>query len=189
MEKQFITPQDILTMSFELAAMVYESGYRPSHIIGVWRGGAPIAVAVHEGLLRLGCPAQHFVIQVASYGGGTESMGQVSSFGVEAVAAQLTAEDKLLIVDDIYDTGLSMMAILSAMKKHCAAALPREIKIATACYKPSRNQTRHMPDYYVNETDKWTVFPHELIGCSDAELQEHKALPERFLTALKGLDL
>ena len=38
MDKLFIQPAELLEDSFKLAWQVYESGYRPNYIIGVWRG-------------------------------------------------------------------------------------------------------------------------------------------------------
>ena len=48
MEKKFITAQELLEDSFRLAAKVYEDGFRPQFIVGIWRGGAPIGIAVQE---------------------------------------------------------------------------------------------------------------------------------------------
>ena len=45
MDKLFIQADELLRDSFKLAWQVYESGYRPNYIIGVWRGGAPIGIA------------------------------------------------------------------------------------------------------------------------------------------------
>ena len=42
MNKKFITAQDLLEDSFRLAAQVFEDGFRPQFIIGIWRGGAPV---------------------------------------------------------------------------------------------------------------------------------------------------
>ena len=50
MEKHYIGATELLEDSFKLAWEVYESGYRPNYIVGVWRGGAPIGIAVHEQL-------------------------------------------------------------------------------------------------------------------------------------------
>ena len=46
MDKLFIKSEDLLKDSFQLAWNVYKSGYAPNYIIGVWRGGAPIGIAV-----------------------------------------------------------------------------------------------------------------------------------------------
>jgi len=185
-KKIFVTPQDLLLSAFELAVMIYESGYHPTHIIGVWRGGAPIAIAVHEALCKLGLEAQHSVIQAASYGASAQTSGSVELRGIEAVGGRLHSADKLLIVDDIFDTGLSMAAILKALTVQCGTALPRIIKTAMPYYKPARNQTQSVPDYYCYETDQWVVFPHELMGLSEAELKTQKALPEHFLKLLSS---
>ena len=48
MDKLFIQADELLSDSFKLAWKVYESGYRPNYIIGVWRGGAPIGIAVRS---------------------------------------------------------------------------------------------------------------------------------------------
>ena len=48
MDKLFIKSEDLLKDSFQLAWNVYKSGYAPNYIIGVWRGGAPIGIAVQE---------------------------------------------------------------------------------------------------------------------------------------------
>ena len=54
MEKHYIQAQQLLEDSFSLAWQVFESGYRPNYIVGVWRGGAPIGIAVQEFLDVLG---------------------------------------------------------------------------------------------------------------------------------------
>ena len=47
-DKCYITAQQLLEDSFRVAAQVYEDGFRPDFIIGIWRGGAPIGIAVQE---------------------------------------------------------------------------------------------------------------------------------------------
>ena len=54
MEKLFISSNQLLEDSFKLAWKVYESGFRPNYIVGVWRGGAPVGIAVQELLHVLG---------------------------------------------------------------------------------------------------------------------------------------
>ena len=45
-EKLFIDAQQLLEGSFELGRKVIKDGFEPDLIIGVWRGGAPIAIAL-----------------------------------------------------------------------------------------------------------------------------------------------
>ena len=48
MDKVFISAQELLVDSFKLAHQIYTSGFRPQFIVGVWRGGAPVGIAVQE---------------------------------------------------------------------------------------------------------------------------------------------
>jgi uncharacterized protein len=47
-------------------------------------------------------------------------------------------------------------------------------------YKSSRNQSELVPDYYILDTDKWLVFPHELVGLTREEILEHKPVGPSF---------
>ena len=49
------------------------------------------------------------------------------------------------------------------------------MKIATLYYKPDNNLTLMEPDYYLYETSKWLVFPHELVGLSLDEIIKNKS--------------
>ena len=65
MEKLFIDSNQLLKDSFKIAWNVYESGFRPNYIVGVWRGGAPIGIAVQELLDVLGVKSDHIAIRCA----------------------------------------------------------------------------------------------------------------------------
>jgi hypothetical protein len=80
----------------------------------------------------------------------------------------------LLLVDDVFDSGNSLQAVLDTLALKSRKNLPHDIRIATVYYKPGNNQTSLTPDFYVHETDRWLVFPHELDGLSSEEICEHK---------------
>ena len=44
----YITAQQLLEDSFRLGANIYQSGFRPDFIVGIWRGGTPVGIAVQE---------------------------------------------------------------------------------------------------------------------------------------------
>ena len=67
MEKTFLKAEDLLRDSYELGLRILESGYRPTFIVGVWRGGTPVAIAVQEVLELCNCPTNHFAIRTSSY--------------------------------------------------------------------------------------------------------------------------
>ena len=46
MDKTFVSAESLLRDSLELGRMVVQSGYRPTFLVGMWRGGAPIGIAV-----------------------------------------------------------------------------------------------------------------------------------------------
>ena len=173
MDKLFIQSEELLKDSFNLAWQVYESGYRPNYIIGVWRGGAPIGIAVQEFLDVLGVPSDHIAIRTSHYKGIDERESQVQVYGLNYVIKQVESEDSLLIVDDVHDTGISIQKIILDLQTACKKNTP-EIKVATPYFKPMKNKTDRKPDFYLHETEKWLVFPHELEGLSMDEIIEFK---------------
>jgi hypoxanthine phosphoribosyltransferase len=173
MDKLFIQSEELLKDSFNLAWQVYESGYRPNYIIGVWRGGAPIGIAVQEFLDVLGVPSDHIAIRTSHYKGIDERDSQVQVYGLNYIIKQVESEDSLLIVDDVHDTGISIQKIILDLQTACKKNTP-EIKVATPYFKPKKNKTDRKPDFYIHETEKWLVFPHELEGLSMNEIIEFK---------------
>ena len=173
MKKTFIQADQLLEDSFKLAWNVYESGFRPNYIVGVWRGGAPIGIAVQEFLEVLGVSSDHIAIRTSHYSGIDIHNSNVKVYGLNYVIRQLESEDSLLIVDDVHDTGLSIQQIVSDLKAACKKNTP-DIKVATPYFKPTKNKTERKPDFYLHETDEWLVFPHELDGLTIDEIKENK---------------
>ena len=48
------------------------------------------------------------------------------------------------------------------------------IKVATFFYEPKNNKTSKIPNYYIEETIEWIVFPHELEDIMDEEIFKSK---------------
>ena len=65
MDKLYIKSEDLLRDSFKLAWNVYESGFVPNYIVGVWRGGAPIGIAVQEFLSVCGVKCDQVAIRTS----------------------------------------------------------------------------------------------------------------------------
>jgi Predicted phosphoribosyltransferases len=173
MDKLFIKSEDLLKDSFKLAWNVYKSGFQPSYIVGVWRGGAPIGIAVQEFLSYLGIKSDHVAIRTSYYSGINKKKDSVQVYGLNYVIRQLESEDSLLIVDDVHDTGHSIKQIISDIRFACKKNTP-DIKVATPYFKPTKNQTKNKPDFYLHETDDWLVFPHELDGLTIEEIKKNK---------------
>jgi len=174
MDKHFITAESLLRDSFVLARQIFDSGFRPDFIVGVWRGGAPVGIAVQDFLEFKGLSSDHIAIRTSSYTGINQQDKQVRVHGLQYVIDNADSEHRLLIVDDVFDSGRSIRAILEELSIKCRRNLPETIRIACPWYKPTKNITSLTPDYYVHETDQWLVFPHELNGLTTEEIQQGK---------------
>ncbi|MDH3713492.1 MAG: phosphoribosyltransferase family protein [Gammaproteobacteria bacterium] len=173
-DKQYISAQQLLEDSFRLGAQILNSGFRPNFIVGVWRGGSPVGIAVQELLYYFGVQSDHISIRTSSYTGIGERTAHVRVHGLSYMIRNVNAEDALLIVDDVYDSGLSIEAIIETIHLKARRNAPQDIRVATAYFKPGNNRTEREPDYYVHNTDNWLVFPHELDGLSIEEIVENK---------------
>ncbi len=184
MHKHYISAQQLLEDSFRLAWQVYTSGYRPNYIVGVWRGGAPVGIAVQELLDVLGVEADHIAIRTSSYTGIGERSRHVQVHGLTYLIKHLESEDSLLIVDDVHDSGLSIDQVIHDLRRACKKNTP-DIRIATPYYKPGNNRTDRVPDYYIHETSDWLVFPHELHGLTSTEIRANKPELASIMTELE----
>jgi len=173
-DKQYISAQQLLEDSFRLGARILKSGFRPNFIVGVWRGGSPVGIAVQELLHYFGVDSDHISIRTSSYTGIGERTAHVRVHGLSYMIRNANAENSLLIVDDVYDSGLSIQAIIETIHVKARRNAPGDIRVATAYFKPGNNRTEREPDYYVHNTDNWLVFPHELDGLSSEEIAENK---------------
>lgn len=188
MNKIYISAQQLLEDSFELALQIYESGFKPDYIVGVWRGGAPVGIAVQELLHVLGVESDHIAIRTSSYTGIGERSKHVQVHGLTYLIKRVESHQKLLIVDDVHDSGLSIDQTIVDLKRACKKNTP-EIRVATPYFKPKNNQTDRTPDYYLHKNDDWLVFPHEIDGLSPEEIRENRPELSKIadhIEALKG---
>ena len=183
MEKTFISADTLLADSLELARRVVASGMRPTFLVAMWRGGAPIGIAVQEVLEYHSIHADHIAIRTSSYSGIDVQHKTVRVHATDYLVSRLAAEDELLIVDDVFDSGHSLEAVIEELTRRCRRNLPQRIRIATVFYKPERRRTALKPDFYVHETSQWLVFPHEIQGLTREEILAHKPVAANFFEA------
>jgi hypoxanthine phosphoribosyltransferase len=179
-EKVFVSAESLLRDSLELGLQVMRSGFNPSFLVGIWRGGASIGICVQEVLEYNGVDCDHIAIRTSSYQGLDDPARVVRVHAIDYLVSRLTFEDRLLLIDDVFDSGRSLEAVIAELRKRCRRNLPEHIRIATVYYKPSRNRSSLTPDYYVRSTDQWLVFPHELQGLTREEILAHKPIDESF---------
>lgn len=184
-EKEFISAQRLLEDSFRLGIKIFESGFKPNYIVGIWRGGTPVGIAVQELLDYFGVKTDHIAIRTSSYEGIDRRKKEIRVHGLDYISDNINFEDRLLIVDDVFDTGLSIDAVLDSLKTRARKNTPEDIKIATTYFKPENRKTEFIPDYYIHETSNWLIFPHELDGLTDSEIEEHKPNVSKLIQGVK----
>ena len=173
-EKRYLDAQQLLEDSMRLGMNVFESGFYPSFILAIWRGGVPIGIAVQEILQLHGVKADHIAIRTSSYRGIDGRADEVQVYSMNYLIKNVTHEDKLLIVDDVFDTGKSIEAVIKHLTSKARLNTPDDIRVAVPYYKPARNLTDREPDYSLYETDQWLKFPHSLEGLTMEEMAEHR---------------
>ncbi len=108
--KKYITADELVLDSFKLGVDIYNSGFRPNFIVGVWRGGTPVGIAIQEILAYLGNESDHIAIRTSSYIGLNNQSKEVRVHGIDYLISNMNAEDSLLLVDDVFDSGRSIKA-------------------------------------------------------------------------------
>jgi hypothetical protein len=175
MEKKYITAQELLEDSFRLAAKVFEDGFRPQFIVGIWRGGAPIGIAVQEFFDFKKCETDHIAVRTSSYYGINQQNKEIKVHGLHYIIENANADDGLLIVDDVFDSGRSIDALIKQLNVQMRNNMPTDVRIACPWYKPNNRKVDIKPDYYIHESSEWLVFPHEISGLSADEIAAGKS--------------
>lgn len=173
--KRFITPEQLYQDAYQLAHMVHRSGYKPDVILVMWRGGSPVGIVVHEYLAYHGIETWHSVVKAQSYTGIASRKAPVLE-NIASILKQMPNKAKVLVVDDIYDTGSTMKAMSQHLRRKVES-----LKIASIYYK-SPSTTTETPDFYVRKTRSWIVFPHELLGLSPSDIRKKGTHINKLLT-------
>jgi hypoxanthine phosphoribosyltransferase len=191
MNRSYIAANDLLLDSFQLAANIVDSGFRPDFLVGLWRGGSGVGIAVQEGLEFLGCKTDHIAIRTSyrgqdDYSEMIDKADAIRVHGLRYLHERVCAEHSMLIVDDVYSTGSSVNAVIKSLSKKSRRNLPQDIRIATVWYRPT-DRTIRAPDFYVHETSDWLILPYELSGLSLEELRQHKPEIQPVIDRLSAL--
>lgn len=174
-EKIFLSSEQLHNDSIRLAAEILKSGFKPSVIIALWRGGTPIGIAIQEYIEHFGgIKTDHIAIRTSSYSGINQQSRVVKIHDLDYLIKTINNDDLLLIVDDVFDTGYTIKALIKRLKEQCRSNTPTDIRVAVPWYKPSKNQTDIIPNYYLHETEKWLKFPYSLEGLSEQEIRENR---------------
>ena len=148
-ELEFEIPSwdQIYDLLLNIANRIHKNGFKPDIIIGVSRGGWPPARVMSDLLEnpKVANVAAEFYVGVAETK-GKPVITQPVSVSVKG--------KKVLVVDDVADTGESLKLVQSHLDEQGAT----EVKTITIYYKP---WSVIIPDYYEKETRSWIIFPWE----------------------------
>jgi len=146
MDKVYLTWWQIDRAVFSLADELRKS-FLPDVIVGIARGGLIPAVRLSHVLGDI----EMKIIDVKFYTDIEERMEKP----VVTIPLHGSLEGKkVVVVDDVSDTGKTLEVVVDEVKKAGA----KEVKIVCLSMKP---WTKVVPDFYVFRTDKWIVFPWE----------------------------
>ena len=179
MQKRFIGEQELLEDSYRLAVQIHQSGFRPDFIVGVWRGGSTVGIYVQECLQYLGVETDHIAIRT-SYQGRDDYFRQLEqgnamrAHGLQYLFENLNADDRLLIVDDVYSTGRNVHAVIERLQQKNKRNMSTDVRIAAPYFRTDTGKQDPPPDYFLQQTSDWLVLPYELCDTNRAELEQHK---------------
>ena len=156
-EKLIISFDEYTQIVEKLAIQIHEK-YKPTVLVGIMRGAAPI-IDILSRILKL--PIAYIVIQ--SYSGkGLESQQGQLMFARE-ISSLANNEDfkKVLLIDDLSDTGLTLNKSIEWLKNYGPTKdFIKEVK--TACLWKKKSSTFE-PDFCPIRlnSDPWIVQPNE----------------------------
>ena len=158
MSEKLIINFEEYTKIVEKLAIEIHNNYKPTVLVGIMRGAAPI-LDILSRILKL--PIAYIVIQSYSGKGMEDKQGQLVFAREISSLAENKDFNKVLLVDDLSDTGLTLNKSIEWLKKY--EPIKNYIKeIKTACLWKKKSSTFN-PDFcpIKLESDPWIVQPTE----------------------------
>jgi hypoxanthine phosphoribosyltransferase len=186
MKKEFLPYDTVRNNALKLAQRIYADGFFPDVIYVSLRGGAYLGNVISEyfKLIRreTGARPVYYAAVVARSYTGVGKADEIKVEGWTYDPAYLRIGDKVLLVDDIFDSGKTVNHLAGIILER---GIPRtDLKIAVHDYKFFRDKSEQLPiqpDYWCRKHDlsaadesRWIHYmSHELVGLSSEELEQH----------------
>jgi hypoxanthine phosphoribosyltransferase len=184
MIKEFLPYDAVRNNALKLARRIYSDGFIPDVIYVSLRGGAYLGNVISEyfKIVRRGNRPVYYAAVVARSYSGVREAGQVKVEGWTYAPEHLRVGDRVLLVDDIFDSGKTLNHLAGIILER---GIPRDdLKVAVHDYKHFHDmpdQQPIQPDYWcrkhelsVDDEDIWIHYmSHELVGLSPEELEQH----------------
>ena len=158
MAEKLIIKFDEYLDTVEKLALTISQNYKPTVLVGIMRGAAPI-IDILSRILKL--PTAYIVIQSYSGSGIENKQGElIFARDISSIASN-TDYERVLLVDDLSDTGLTLNKSIEWLKQY--EPVKNYIKdIKTACLWKKKS-SKFNPDYcpVMLDSDPWIVQPTE----------------------------
>jgi hypoxanthine phosphoribosyltransferase len=184
MKKEFLQYDVVRNNALKLAHRIYHDGFIPDVIYVSLRGGAYLGNVISEyfKIIRpAGRPVYYAAVVARSYTDVLKS-DKITVEGWTYGPEHLRIGDKVLLVDDIFDTGRTINHLAEIILEK---GIPRhDLKVAVHDYKFFHDMPEQLPiqpDYWcrkhelsVKDEDYWIHYmSHELVGLAKQELEDH----------------
>ncbi|MDR0455262.1 MAG: phosphoribosyltransferase [Treponema sp.] len=184
MKKEFLQFDDVRNNALKLAHRIYSEGFIPNVIYVSLRGGAYLGNIISEYfkiVRRNDRPVYYAAVVARSYTDVAKAEG-IKIDGWTYSPEHLRVGDKVLLVDDIFDTGRTINHLAQIILN---MGIPRkDLKIAVHDYKYFTDKGEQLPiqpDYWcrrhdvsIHDESYWIHYmSHELMGLTQAELEEN----------------
>jgi hypoxanthine phosphoribosyltransferase len=184
MKKEFLSYNTVRNNALKMACRIYGDGFIPDVIYVSLRGGVYLGNVISEyfkAVQHRKHPVYYAAVVARSYTGVRES-DEVKVEGWTYSPDALRTGDRILLVDDIFDSGRTINHLAKIIMEK---GIPRkDLKVAVHDYKYFYNKAEQFPiqpDYWcrkhelsVKDEDLWIHYSsHELIGLTPEELEEH----------------
>ena len=187
MIKEFLEYDTVRNNALKLANKIYKDGFIPDVIYCSLRGGAYMANIISEYFKIIAKvnkfhPVLYAGVVARSYSDVAQHT-KVFIDGWTYPPENLRPGDKILLVDDIFDSGRTINCLVETLMN--SRGMPREdIKVVVHDYKYFtyyKEQLPIQPDYYCRkfeinspEENRWIHYmSHELVGLSKKELEDY----------------
>ncbi|MCL2440789.1 MAG: phosphoribosyltransferase [Treponema sp.] len=184
MKKEFLQFDIVRDNAIKLAHRIFSEGFIPDVIYVSLRGGAYLGNIISEyfKIVHTGARPVYYAAVVARSYTDIAKADKVIVDGWTYSPDYLRVGDKVLLVDDIFDTGRTINHLAQVITDK---GIPRkDFKIAVHDYKffkDKKEQLLYQPDYWcrkyetnIDDESSWIHYmSHELVGLTEKELEEN----------------
>ncbi|TVQ38399.1 MAG: phosphoribosyltransferase [Spirochaetaceae bacterium] len=198
MSKEYLSYDSVRNNALKLAHRIHHDGFIPDVIYVSLRGGAYLGNVISE-YFKMVRKQQRPVFYAAVVARSYSDIHQRENVMVDGWTYSpeyLRSGDKVLLIDDIFDSGRTVNHLVQVILEK---GIPRkDIKVAVHDYKIRTFHEENLPihpDYYCRKhviedpgNDRWIHYmSHELVGLTDDEIGQHYGQDQEVASILREI--